>query len=362
MKNHPFGNDPAKIEGYRRFWRREPVSRPLVGFSYKSWFPLDEFAASAAWPQEAELTPSMVNPSEFLDDWERLLIEGEEISDDILRGASPSQAIFWGCGTLGSAMRILPGNVVAVDRALDWGDLSDLGLDSRRNSPWFTTYIEFIDKLVERSAGRFPVSHGTLVGPLDYAVSLRGHEQTAIDLMLEPEKALDLLMRLGEFFIQITQEAWKHIPLFHGGYYDAQYQLWAPGSIVRLQEDAVAVISPDLYKNYLQKVDRMVAGSFENSFMHLHATSMFILDKILEIEEIRAFEINNDVGGPPVDQMLPCFKKVQAAGRPLLIRGSFDPDELKLLVDSLDPAGLYIYIMATDAEEIERLRPILGLS
>ena len=57
MSRYPFGNDPAKIEGYRRFWNRDPVDRPLVGFSFKSWFPLDEFSASAAWPQDSFLTP-----------------------------------------------------------------------------------------------------------------------------------------------------------------------------------------------------------------------------------------------------------------------------------------------------------------
>jgi len=45
---HPFGNDPAKIAGYRAFWDRAPVKRPLVGFSLKTWFPLQEYSASAA--------------------------------------------------------------------------------------------------------------------------------------------------------------------------------------------------------------------------------------------------------------------------------------------------------------------------
>ena len=43
----PFGNDPIKIDRYRAFWDRAPVDRPLVGFSFKSWFPLREYAASA---------------------------------------------------------------------------------------------------------------------------------------------------------------------------------------------------------------------------------------------------------------------------------------------------------------------------
>ena len=53
----PFGNDPAKIDRYVAFWERRDVSRPLVGFSFKSWFPLREFAASAAWESAEYLTP-----------------------------------------------------------------------------------------------------------------------------------------------------------------------------------------------------------------------------------------------------------------------------------------------------------------
>ena len=62
---YPFGNDPAKIERYRRFWAREPVERPLVGFSLKTWFPMYEFAASRAWQGLDHLTPDFdVNSAE----------------------------------------------------------------------------------------------------------------------------------------------------------------------------------------------------------------------------------------------------------------------------------------------------------
>ncbi len=356
---HPFGNDPAKVQGYRRFWGREPVKRPLVGFSYKSWFPLDEFSASARWRKDQPLTPDMVDPEEFLDDQERLLREGEQIEDDIFRGASPSQAVFWCCGSLGAAMRVLPGNVVAVDRSLGWDEALAARLDP--SAPWYRKYMEFADALVRRAAGRFPVSHGTLVGPLDLAVSLRGHEQTVIDLMEEPDRAGRLLTNTAEFFVEITRRVWERLPLYEGGWYDAQYQLWAPGPIARLQEDALAVLSPRLYRDYIKPLDERIAASFQCAFMHLHATSMFVLDQILEIEALRCLEINNDVGGPPVAEMAAHFAKVQRAGRSLLIRGSFAPDEMRLLMESLEPRGLYLYVMVKEPAEIDRLRPIVGM-
>jgi hypothetical protein len=82
---------------------------------------------------------------------------------------------------------------------------------------------------------------------------------------------------------------------------------------------------------------------------------------MLEIPELKCYEINNDVGGPPMTTMAPYFQMVQKAGRPLVIRGSFSPDELRFLMDSLEPAGLYLYIMVGDMKEVETLRPIVGM-
>jgi hypothetical protein len=358
---YPFGNDPAKIAGYRAFWDRSPVKRPLVGFSIKSWFPLQEFSASAAWQDRAVLTPEMIEPEAFLDDQERLLQEGEAIDDGIFRGASPSQAVPWLDGMLGAALRILPGTVLGVQCTRSWDELADLRLDPE--NPWFAKYIEFIQALVRRSAGRYPISHGALIGPSDIAALLRGHTQSVLDLVEEPERTRRLLRQCGEIFRQITEEAWRHIPLYHGGYYDAQYQLWAPGRIVRLQEDASGVFSPRLYRELLQPVDRAVAACFPGAFIHLHTNSMFLYDLFLEVEEIRCFQVNYELhsGGPPMAGMIGAFAKIQAAGRPLLVRGSFTADELRLIVDSLDPRGLYLYIMVDSLAQIETLRPALGI-
>jgi hypothetical protein len=49
MSTYPFGSDPAKVAGYQKFWQRADVKRPLIGFSFRSWFPFEEYAASRAW-------------------------------------------------------------------------------------------------------------------------------------------------------------------------------------------------------------------------------------------------------------------------------------------------------------------------
>ncbi len=359
MKTIEFGNDPKKLEGYRAFWDRKDTGRPLIGFSIKSWFPLEEYAASAAWSAHDYLNPDMVDPAAFMEDEVRLLRQGEQIDDDIFRGASPSQAVPWLMAMLGSRVRILPGSTLAEERILPWSDLENLRLDPE--NPWYQKYMEFADTLVRTSDGRFPVSHGTLIGPTDLAAGLRGHSQSIIDLTEEPERSEELLEKLSQIFVEITEALWERLPRFLDGYYDAQYQLWSPGPIIRMQEDATALYSPELYRRFVQSLDQKIASLFPNSFIHLHSTSMFLLDEFLEIEEIGCFEVNNDVSGPPLEEMLPYFKRIQQADRSLLIRGAFSSSEVGMLMNALVSKGLYLYIMIEKAEEIPPLRAVLGI-
>ena len=128
-----------------------------------------------------------------------------------------------------------------------------------------------------------------------------------------------------------------------------------------MQEDATALYSPDLYRKLAQSVDRMIASHFTNSFIHLHSTSMFLLDAFLEIEEIQCFQINIEPFNIPVKDMIKYYQQVQKADRPLLIRGSLKEEELWTLLNSLEPRGLYLHIVVKDMEEIESLRPLLGM-
>ena len=73
------------------------------------------------------------------------------------------------------------------------------------------------------------------------------------------------------------------------------------------------------------------------------------------------FEVNHDALGPPLKAMVPYYRRIQDAGKPLLLSGSFLPGEMRLLMDSLDPRGLFLNIMAESEREIEELRPLTGL-
>jgi hypothetical protein len=357
----PFGNDPKKVDNYLKWWNRESVPRPMICFTMVGWFPLEEFSACQAWGDARHVELDMIKPQDFMDDHLRLLKEGEIVEDDVFRGAYPGMlAIPWLPPMMGTKLRLLPSSIMGEELNLSLEEAlaqSTLNLDS----PWWHKYLDFALALVKISNGRFPIGHGSEIGPTDLHAVFRGHTQSIMDLMVDPGPSKEIMWRMGEVFRDMAKEYWKHIPLFEGGYFDCQYHIWSPGSIIRLQEDATAVYSPTLYRELVMDVDRLIAQSFDNTFIHLHSTSMFLLDAILEIEEIKGFEINYEDSGPSMVKMIPYFRMVQDEGRSLLVRGSFTSDELRMLSDELSAAGLYIQLIVRDLAEVEKLRPLVGM-
>jgi hypothetical protein len=356
-----FGNDPKKIEAYQDFWKREPVKRPIIGFSKVGWFPVEYFGACKSWNVDDLLQADMIDPGEWLDDQERLIEEGDVFDDDILRGVCPTQVALpvFLPATFGCDIRVLPNTVLAEERALSWDHALLAEIDS--DSPWMRCYLSFIAALVERANGRYPVSHGAELGPSDLHAVLRGHNQALFDLVDSPLETAQLLMRMGKAFAEFTRLAWEQIPLYHGGYFDAQYQLWAPGPIARLQEDASASFSPEIYRSLVRPTDEFVAASFECCFMHVHTTSLHLLDAILEVENLTCLEINLESFNIPNIEMMPFFQRVQAANRSLIIRGSVTAAELRLFLDHLDPAGLYLHILVDEYADADELKAVAGM-
>jgi hypothetical protein len=217
-------------------------------------------------------------------------------------------------------------------------------------------YLEFLEALVGCAEGKYPVGQPLLRGVTDLAGTLRGHTQALIDCVETPERFRDLSRRCTEAFIKVLQAHYRIIKPYHGGHFIEQFSLWAPDRIVRLQEDASAVYSPNLYRNLIQENDRLIAQAFPLSLIHLHSSSLFLLDSFLEIEEIDVFQINKDAVGMSFAEMLPYLKRVQEDKRCLLIRGILTENDLKLVKENLSPAGLLLQVVADNAAEAGKMR------
>jgi len=98
-----------------------------------------------------------------------------------------------------------------------------------------------------------------------------------------------------------------------------------------------------------------MAEAFPANLIHLHTSSLHILDRILDVDALRCIQINKDVGHVTIAEMLDSFRTVQDRERCLLIRGKLDRDDLALLRRSLSPDGLYLQVVAQTNAEARQL-------
>jgi len=343
-----------KIKRYKAFWNRETVERPLIGFSLGGWFPLKSYRALEKLRGVTPLKPDMICPEDFFSDYDRLISQFGLVKDDIIRAIAPLPPFPWLEAMLGVPMQVGDESIWVREGGFDYANMDRL--DFSPQNPWRRKYLEFVAVLYERYRGKAPVGQPILRGVSDLVASLRGSQQMIFDLYDYPDLFQKLAANCTRFIIELVEEQHQITGFFAGGTMIEHFSLWAPGKIIRMQEDASALFSPNLYNKLLLNEDRKQAMAFPYSLIHLHASSLHLLSHIVEIPELKCIQINKDVGGTEIESEIPYFKLVQDRGKTLLVRGKLTLDDLEILRRNLSPRGLYLQIVIEAPEEAESLQ------
>ena len=343
-----------KLRKYRAFWANAPMERPLIGFSLGGWFPLQTYTALGRFLGRKGIAAEELVPEDYLADYDRLVASWNGVEDDVIRAVAPLPPFPWLEAMLGSSVQVGNEAIWTLEGGFEYADLDKLDLSS--GNPWRRKYLEFVAALKGHFGDLCPVGQPILRGVSDMIAALRGASQMIFDLYDTPEPFQRLARRCTDLLLELVEEQQKITGAFAGGYEVEQLALWAPDRIIRMQEDGSAFFSPALYVQYLQDEDARQASAFPYSVIHLHSSSLFLLNRILDVEPLKCIQINKDVGGAEVPKMLPFLRMVQDRGKSLLIRGKLDHDDLNLLRRELTPKGLYLQIVVEGSAETQGFR------
>ena len=190
---------------------------------------------------------------------------------------------------------------------------------------------------------------------------MMGGEALIYAMYEEPDLIQRFLEYICDWQCAFYQEHMQRVPVFHGGYAVGQYHIWSPGRNFRTQEDAVAILSPNLFGEFvIPKVKRMTSLS-EYSVMHLHLTSNHVLDQVLAIESIRAVEYDIDAGSANARQYIAKMKEIQNAGKCLIIKSEFGKEDIDIILNELDTQGLCLMPVVFGQAEMENIANCLNM-
>ncbi len=336
---------------HRAFWARERQSRPLASFRVGDFFFARHFqAALSLLEPDKPIVPEMLIVSEFLADYERMFRQAEELGQDGFWTGEPFTGIPWMEAILGCPIRA--GRESFTSRP--WLSSPEEALEKVHfdpQNPWLIKYLEFTAALVSQSRGRYPVGMPIMRGPTDILGALMGQQEMAIALMeADPEVMRRLIERVTRAFLAVIEAQRRLIPLFYGGASLGFYHIWTPGTAIWFQDDLSSILSPTLYRRFFLDSARMILAGHDHTAVHLHANSFFILDELLTLDDLRAIQVNKDIGGPGVEEMLPLLARIMQTRR-LILWGDLTVEDLDLIRRNLPCRGLALHVVAPTPEE-----------
>ncbi len=347
-----------RLRLHRDFWERREMARPLAAYwTSRDFFLSKHFKAARHLLVSGKIiTPDMLVVDDFLPDYERLFQESETIGQDAFWTAEPYTSIPWmeamlGCEVAGSPDAFITKHLLDSPEKIE-------AIEVRPDNPWLRKYLEFTEKLVTLADGRFTVGQPITRGPADMMGALLGQAEMVLAQADEPELMQRMFVKLAEIQRWIIKEQKKLVPPFHGGQALGFYHVWTPGPGVWYQEDLSTIMSPAMYREFLRPAEAVLTKGYDYTAIHLHPASFFILDDLLENDWLKAIQVNKDVGGPSVPEMIPQFKKITAR-KNLIMWGDLTVDDLACLRDNLDPVGLFFFMVPKDYDEAMRLQDVI---
>jgi hypothetical protein len=170
----------------------------------------------------------------------------------------------------------------------------------------------------------------------------------------------ELLAHCASVRQEVLERLHRAIPAWHGTHAAGGYpsKLWTARTVAYHQEDSAAVLNPQLFAEHLLPLVRQTRPLADVHFIHLHSSCLYMVDALLADDTFAVIEVNLDHPGssPPLVQYLPTLRRVQQAGRPLLLWGEIGPSDWDLLRRELSPVGLSIQPILRVPEDIGRYR------
>ena len=321
---------------HKAFWRREPGSKPLVGFAPKShMFPLQNIDIRHEGRfSAADLSDEMI----AADTRYRPEYHAE---DDLFPAKIPMEPMAWSEGYTGAEV------FVSARAGTVWAEPSRPvpktleELKARLQTSWLEKMAAATRANVVAAGSEILIAESLFRGPADCLESLIGGEQLCLWLYDRPALLAEMADWLADRVAELQRAQFENTPSFHGGTIN-RYRLWGPGKNIVTQADIANVMSPKHFRDIFVPSYRTLIGGFDTATIHFHSSARQHMTALLEIEELAAVEWAMDPTGPTLEEMIPVF--VQILETKCVILMNIKPHEVSLLLNNLPHEGLCIIV------------------
>ena len=215
--------------------------------------------------------------------------------------------------------------------------------------------IEIAEALAEDSKGDYCISMPDDSGNADALAHLMGSENLLCTMIDDPEGVEEGLRKIQKAYEDVMRRAREITKgVNDGGGCIGWLNTWAPGFHAQMQCDLAAMISKEHFDRFIAPELTAQSNFLDYALYHLDGIEVRRhLDTLLSIPTLKAIQWTQVVGQPSCLEFLDDLKRIQKAGKRLVIIVS--PDQIEPLLTELSSKGLYLLTSASDKEEAEAI-------
>ncbi|HEY5584962.1 MAG TPA: trimethylamine corrinoid protein 2 [Ruminiclostridium sp.] len=218
---------------------------------------------------------------------------------------------------------------------------------------YYKKMIEMTKAAVEDGKDKYIVAITDLHPGADALVAMRGPEELCIDTIERPEYINKGALELFNGFRTVCDELYDISTKYQQG--SSNWMgIWHPKKWYVTSCDFCCLISPNKFEELIipelyEELDYLDASMF-----HLDGPgALKHLDRLLQIDKLNGIQWVYGDGQPTASHWLEVLRKIQNAGK--MIQVSVAPEELDIMLESLNPEGVMFNVHAKNDEEAKQL-------
>ncbi|MCL2420540.1 MAG: hypothetical protein FWD03_01670 [Defluviitaleaceae bacterium] len=246
----------------------------------------------------------------------------------------------------------------------DWDNLPDIRMFE--SSRMWQLMADYTRMLCENSNGRYHVSIADIGGTLDIISSLRGAQELLYDLYDYPEQVNKLIDQVNGMWEWAYNALTSMMTKYQQGT-TTWFPIWSRGRNYTLQCDFCAMISPEMYRDFVHPHLKRQTEFLDNSTYHLDGAGQIPhLELMLTLPKLNAIQWVPGDGSPNVDD--PCwyelYERIQKADKAVTFwYAGVDLDKYERLMKRLDKSkGIFISCHCDDEQMAKEMIRIAQLS
>ena len=339
-----------------RWWRGEDLGRPVVFLSAPREEPLepvDDIPPPPGWTTDYSVSDFDYRVHLAKVACARTVYMGEAVPCVVPELGPNTLSLYLGARAIDGV------NTVWFEPWIDDPDaVDDLPFD-KDNFYWRFT-LRLLREQKRVCGGKTLFQFPDLIEGLDTLSGLRGTEPLLMDLIERPDWVKKMLGIIERRYFEAYNALYDEMKDERGG---SHYWMWAPGKVAKLQCDFSAMISPEMFAEFMMPTLRHMTERLDYSIYHWDGPGALAHhDHLLSLERLDTLQWTPGAGVEPTPdpRWWPIYHKTLDAGKNVLIGGT-TKEELIALKKEFG-RKLNRFVLGMRVETVEEGEKMLALA